>query len=134
MLAEVLAPITNFKHRFEALESGIGGDHFIPGDGDRDWAELGGERSDLPFEIQPRGHGPSGLFNLSTGEQMQILGAVMYSHGANCGDRQRGRIHLVAIDAAKQFFESPQLVKIRAAAGVKSPEFIYLDQIESGTL
>jgi quinol monooxygenase YgiN len=39
-----------------------------------------------------------------------------------------------SIDAAKEFFESPQLVKIRADAGVKSPEFIYLDQLESGTL
>jgi hypothetical protein len=39
-----------------------------------------------------------------------------------------------AIDAAKVFFESPQLVKIRAEAGVKSPDFIYLEQIESGTL
>ena len=39
-----------------------------------------------------------------------------------------------SIDDAQQFFESPQLVKIRAEAGVKSPEFIYLDQLESGTL
>jgi quinol monooxygenase YgiN len=40
----------------------------------------------------------------------------------------------ISIDAAKQFFESPQLVKIRIEAGVKSPEFIYLDQLESGML
>jgi quinol monooxygenase YgiN len=39
-----------------------------------------------------------------------------------------------SIDDAKSFFESPRLVKIRAEAGVKSPEFIYLDQIEAGTL
>ena len=39
-----------------------------------------------------------------------------------------------SIAAAKRFFESPQLVKIRAEAGVKSPDFIYLEQIESGTL
>ena len=39
-----------------------------------------------------------------------------------------------SIDDAKRFFESPRLVKIRAEAGVKSPEFIYLDQIETGTL
>ena len=37
-------------------------------------------------------------------------------------------------DDAKRFFESPRLVKIRAEADVKSPEFIYLDQIEAGTL
>ncbi len=40
----------------------------------------------------------------------------------------------ISIDHAQQFFESPALVKIRAEAGVKSPEFIYLDQLESGTL
>jgi quinol monooxygenase YgiN len=39
-----------------------------------------------------------------------------------------------SIDDAKRFFESPKLVKIRAEAGVKSPEFIYLDQLESGSL
>lgn len=39
-----------------------------------------------------------------------------------------------SIDAARRFFESPELVKIRAEAGVKSPEFIYLDQLESGNL
>jgi quinol monooxygenase YgiN len=39
-----------------------------------------------------------------------------------------------SIDDAQRFFESPQLVKIRAEAGVKSPNFIYLEQLESGTL
>ena len=36
--------------------------------------------------------------------------------------------------AARAFFESPRLVEIRRAAGVKTPEFIYLDELESGTL
>jgi quinol monooxygenase YgiN len=35
---------------------------------------------------------------------------------------------------AKRFFESPRLVKIRAEAGVKAPDFIYLDQLETGVL
>lgn len=35
---------------------------------------------------------------------------------------------------AKAFFESPQLVQIRKEAGVKTPEFIYLDQLEAGSL
>jgi quinol monooxygenase YgiN len=35
---------------------------------------------------------------------------------------------------ARRFFESPELVKIRAEAGVKAPEFIYLDELEAGTL
>lgn len=39
-----------------------------------------------------------------------------------------------SIENAKLFFESPKLIQIRKDAGVKSPEFIYLDQIESGIL
>lgn len=39
-----------------------------------------------------------------------------------------------SIDDAKRFFESPRLVQIRKEAGVKSPEFIYLEQLEAGTL
>ncbi|MCE9607566.1 MAG: antibiotic biosynthesis monooxygenase [Planctomycetia bacterium] len=39
-----------------------------------------------------------------------------------------------SIADAKRFFESPQLVRIRAEAGVKSPEFNYLDELESGML
>ncbi len=35
---------------------------------------------------------------------------------------------------AKQFFESPELVKIRIVAGVKSPDFNYLEEIENGIL
>ncbi len=39
-----------------------------------------------------------------------------------------------SIKDARSFFESPKLVKIRAEAGVKAPEFIYLEQLETGTL
>ena len=39
-----------------------------------------------------------------------------------------------SIANARAFFESPRLVKIRAQAGVKAPEFIYLEMLESGTL
>jgi quinol monooxygenase YgiN len=35
---------------------------------------------------------------------------------------------------ARTFFESPRLVRIRQEAGVKSPDFIYLDEIEAGRL
>ncbi len=35
---------------------------------------------------------------------------------------------------AKSFFESPKLVLIRKEAGVKAPDFIYLDQLEAGIL
>jgi quinol monooxygenase YgiN len=39
-----------------------------------------------------------------------------------------------SIADARRFFESPRLVQIRAEAGVKAPEFIYLEQLEAGTL
>jgi quinol monooxygenase YgiN len=39
-----------------------------------------------------------------------------------------------SIANAKAFFESPKLVQIRKEAGVKAPEFIYLDQLEAGNL
>lgn len=39
-----------------------------------------------------------------------------------------------SIADARAFFESERLVRIRQEAGVKAPEFIYLDGIESGTL
>lgn len=38
------------------------------------------------------------------------------------------------LDKARQFFESPELVNIRKQAGVKAPEFIYLQEIERGLL
>lgn len=39
-----------------------------------------------------------------------------------------------SIDDAKRFFESPELIRIRSEAGVRAPEFIYLEQLEAGTL
>ncbi|MEQ1795588.1 MAG: antibiotic biosynthesis monooxygenase [Nitrospira sp.] len=39
-----------------------------------------------------------------------------------------------SLTQARHFFESPELVEIRARAGVKAPEFLYLHQIEQGTL
>ena len=39
-----------------------------------------------------------------------------------------------SIADAKAFFESPKLVKIRKQAGVKAPEFIYLELLEEGVL
>ena len=35
---------------------------------------------------------------------------------------------------ARAFFESPKLVQIRKDAGVRAPEFIYLDLLEAGVL
>lgn len=39
-----------------------------------------------------------------------------------------------SLEKAKDFFQSPNLIKIRADAGVKSPDFIYLEQLETGML
>ena len=39
-----------------------------------------------------------------------------------------------SIGKAKAFFESEEIVKIREQARVKAPEFIYLNQLERGTL
>ena len=56
---------------------------------------------------------------------------LRYEHDAN------RIVHFSAwtsIADARAFFESPELVRIRLEAGVKAPEFIYLDLLESGTL
>jgi quinol monooxygenase YgiN len=39
-----------------------------------------------------------------------------------------------SLSNAREFFESPELVEIRKKAGVKAPEFIYLEEIEHGVL
>jgi quinol monooxygenase YgiN len=39
-----------------------------------------------------------------------------------------------SIPAAKAFFESEKVRKIRIEAGVKSPDFHYLEQLDVGTL
>ncbi len=39
-----------------------------------------------------------------------------------------------SLDDARKFFESPELVAIRKKAGVKAPDFIYLQEIERGVL
>jgi len=39
-----------------------------------------------------------------------------------------------SLENARQFFQSHELIKIRIDAGVQSPEFIYLEQLESGIL
>ncbi|MGV8935465.1 MAG: antibiotic biosynthesis monooxygenase [Gallionellaceae bacterium] len=39
-----------------------------------------------------------------------------------------------SLDKARRFFESAELVEIRKKAGVKAPDFIYLQEIERGVL
>ncbi|CBN56749.1 MULTISPECIES: hypothetical protein [Kamptonema] len=40
----------------------------------------------------------------------------------------------LSLERARKFFESPELVEIRKKAGVKAPEFIYLEELENGLL
>ncbi len=39
-----------------------------------------------------------------------------------------------SLQNAREFFESKQLIEIRKQAGVKAPNFVYLDELESGVL
>ncbi len=39
-----------------------------------------------------------------------------------------------SLSNAKLFFESPEIIKIRKQAGVKTPDFIYLNELQSGVL
>ncbi len=39
-----------------------------------------------------------------------------------------------SLDKARRFFESPELDEIRRKAGVKAPDFMYLQEIECGVL
>lgn len=39
-----------------------------------------------------------------------------------------------SLEAARAFFESEKLIEIRKRAGVKAPQFIYLDELENGVL
>jgi quinol monooxygenase YgiN len=39
-----------------------------------------------------------------------------------------------SLDKARRFFESPELDEIRRKASVKTPEFIYLQEVERGVL
>ncbi|MFO0730261.1 MAG: DUF1272 domain-containing protein [Nitrospiraceae bacterium] len=39
-----------------------------------------------------------------------------------------------SLENARRFFESPELVEIRRQAGVKAPDFLYLQEIERGVL
>ena len=39
-----------------------------------------------------------------------------------------------SLAAAKQFFESAEVAQIRADLGVRDPDFLYLDELESGQL
>lgn len=56
---------------------------------------------------------------------------LKYEHDAN------NIVHFSAwtsLENARKFFESPELIQIRIKAGVKAPEFIYLEKLEEGIL
>ena len=39
-----------------------------------------------------------------------------------------------SLDAARGFFESDEVARIRAEAGVKAPAFMYLNEVDAGVL
>ncbi|KQV35170.1 MULTISPECIES: antibiotic biosynthesis monooxygenase [unclassified Rhizobium] len=54
-----------------------------------------------------------------------------------CENDERRVVHFsrwTSLAAARAFFESPELVEIRRVAGVRAPEFLYLNRIEAGKL
>jgi heme-degrading monooxygenase HmoA len=51
------------------------------------------------------------------------------------GDERR-IVHLArwtSLDAARAFFESPEVARLRAEGGVEPPQFLYLHEFEHGT-
>jgi heme-degrading monooxygenase HmoA len=75
------------------------------------------------------------IFDRSS-EIRRSAGEVSFQVLRDQNDPQR-IVHFSAwssINDARRFFESPELVRIRTEAGVLSPEFLYLEQLESGTL
>ena len=66
----------------------------------------------------------------------RAAGEVSYQVLAHTGDANR-IVHFsrwTDLAAARAFFESPRLVEIRKQAGVKAPEFHYLEELERGDL
>lgn len=39
-----------------------------------------------------------------------------------------------SLDGARRFFESPEVAEIRRQAGVRAPQFVYLDELDHGDL
>ena len=54
-----------------------------------------------------------------------------------CDQNAKHIVHFsqwTSLENARCFFESPELVEIRKRAGVKTPDFMYLQALESGVL
>ena len=66
----------------------------------------------------------------------KTAGEISYQllHDQHCKEKIIHFSSWSSLSAARDFFESPELVELRKAAGVKAPEFIYLQQIEQGVL
>jgi hypothetical protein len=58
----------------------------------------------------------------------QVLGVDGEANRVAHFSRWRG------LGEARRFFESPELVEIRRRAGVRAPEFHYLEELEAGEL
>jgi quinol monooxygenase YgiN len=75
------------------------------------------------------------IFDAAAGRR-KAAGERTYQVLRHAGDARR-IVHFSAWSShadARRFFESPEVAQIRREAGVKSPEFLYLQQIEAGSL
>lgn len=75
------------------------------------------------------------VFDHAAGMRMEA-GEIEYQLFHHEGDPLRV-VHFSrwsSTEAARLFFESPELVRIRREAGVIAPEFVYLRQLEQGRL
>ena len=66
----------------------------------------------------------------------RAAGEISYQLLTDDGDQNRV-VHLSrrsSLDDARQFFHSPELIELRQRAGVKAPEFVYLNEIERRVL
>jgi quinol monooxygenase YgiN len=75
------------------------------------------------------------VFDQATGIRKQA-GEIRYRL-LRRDDAARHIVHCsewVSLERARVFFESPELVEIRRKAGVHAPTFLYLDEIEHGSL
>lgn len=66
----------------------------------------------------------------------KAAGELSFQVLAHDGDANR-IVHFArwrSLERARVFFESPALVEIRRKAGVRAPQFLYLNQLDQGDL
>lgn len=75
------------------------------------------------------------IFDAAAGRR-KAAGERTYQVFHHAGDARR-IVHFSAWSShadARRFFQSPEVSRIRREAGVRSPDFLYLHQLEAGAL